>query len=284
MGSDCAVSEECRVPRVVRNMRKGRVMVRRSVNEFAYAHARIRGRIGDMPGAREWQQIVNAGDLETTIETMSGAGLHYWVSDFPRHPSAGEIERACLVSLLGVLLFTARLIPERWTDTGQWLLQLPHVLQLRMVQSPDLEKKQLLPGSPFLSVIEMPAEQRYKVLKDSDYGAYLGQQAPPESCWAMQLERKLPLLDASERHAIARLRGLLEQHTRAMRADMAPAQIWMERSALFERLKALLAGDPFQVITLLIYAVLESIQFERVRAVLLLRAYKWPAQLLGGLN
>ena len=260
------------------------MMARRAVNELAYAHARIRGRIGDMPDARHWQQIVNAGDLETTIETMSGAGLQYWVSDFPRHPSAGEIERACLVSLLGVLLFTARMLPQRWADSGQWLLQLPHVLQLRMVQSPDPDKKQLLPGSPFLSALSVPAEQRLKVLKEGDYGVYMDQEVPPESRWMMQFERSLPSLDAAERHAVARLGNLLQQHSQAMQADMAPARIWMERSALFEHLRALLAGDPFQVITLLIYAVLESIQFERVRAVLLLRAHQWPAQLLGGLN
>lgn len=255
----------------------------RPVNEYAYAHARIRGRIGDMPDEAGWQRIINAGDLETTIESMSGSGLQYWVTDFPRHPEPLEIERRCLFSLLGVCLFVSAHLPERWRATGQWLLQLPHVLQLRAVLSVNSEKKQLLPGSPFLALLSLPVAERGKTLRGGAYAVYLDDALSPESCWVARFESSLPKLSSQERHMISRLSNLLLEHQRRVEPAMTPEQVWTERSVLFDRLKALLAGDPFHIGTLLIYAMLESIQFERVRATLLLRAYQWPTSLLGGL-
>ncbi len=255
----------------------------RQVNEFAYAHARIRGRIGDMPDEQGWQQIVNAGDLETTIEAMAGSGLQYWVTDFPRHPSPREVERRCLISLLGICLFVNAHLPERWKQTGRWIMQLPHVLQLRAVLSVNADKKQLLPGSPFLGLMSQTPGQRLKLIAEGPYADYLDERLSPERRWAEAFETGLPTISAQERHTITRLGKLLADHYRAMEPEMTAEQVWLQRSALFERLKGVLAGDPFNIGTLLIYALLESIQFERVRAVLLLRAYRWPTKLLGGL-
>ena len=259
-------------------------MSERRVNEYAYAHARIRGRIGDMPDERGWQHVINAGDLETTIEAMAGAGLQYWVTDFPRRPSPEEVERRCLISLLGICMFTNAQLPERWKRTGHWLLQLPHVLQLRAALSANANKKQLLPGSPFLGLVSQAPEQRFKILREGQYAPYLEDGCSPESCWAAQFEASLPGINAQERHTIKRLGKLLAGHYQAIEPDMSPEQVWIQRGALFEHLKEVLAGDPFHIGTVLIYALLETIQFERVRAVLLLRAYQWPTKLLGGLS
>lgn len=258
-------------------------MSSRPVNEYAYAHARIRGRIGNMPDEAVWQRIVNAGDLETTIESMSGSGLQYWVTDFPRHPEPLEIERRCLLSLMGICLFVSTHLSERWKATGQWLLELPHVLQVSAALSIDADKKQLLPASPFLALMALPAVERGKMLREGAYAFYLDEALSPESRWMARFESSLPKLNSQERHTISRLSKLLLEHHRRIEPDMTPDQVWIERSALFDRLKALLAGNPFHIGTLLIYAILESIQFERVRAILLLRAYKWPTSLLGGL-
>lgn len=255
----------------------------RPVNEYAYAHARIRGRIGDMPDEAGWQRIINAGDLETTIESMSGSGLQYWVTDFPRHPEPLEIERRCLISLLGVCLFVSTQLPERWRATGQWLLELPHVLQLRTALSVNANKKQLLPGSPFLALISLPAAERGKTLQEGVYAGYLDEELSPESRWIARLDSSLPKLNIHERHTISRLSNLLLEHRSKIEPGMTPEQVWTERSALFDRLKEVLAGNPFHIGTLLIYAMLEGIQFERVRAILLLKAYQWPTSLLGGL-
>lgn len=258
-------------------------MAGRPVNEYAYAHARIRGRIGDMPDEAGWQRIINAGDLETTIETMSGSGLQYWVTDFPRHPEPLEIERRCLISLLGICLFVSAHLPERWRRTGQWLLQLPHVLQLSAALSVNVDEKQLLPGSPFQPLISLPVSHRNKALREGEYAVYFEEGKSPESSWAAHFESSLPKLQNQERHTISRLVTLLVEYYRMIEPDMTSEQVWIVRTEMYNRLKLVLAGDPFQIGTLLIYALLESIQFERIRAILLLRVYQWPTRLLGGL-
>lgn len=253
------------------------------VSEYAYIHARIRGRIGVMPDEKEWRQILNAGGLETTIEAMSASGLNHWVSDFPRRPPPLEIERRCLLSLVGTFLFVEAHLPERWKPTGRWLLQLPHVLQLRTALSERVEKNQLLPGSPFTDLVSLTPAQRRQSLQDSDYSDYLNDQSAPETRWAARFESTLPDVSVREVHSLTRLRGLILEHFSGIEPQLQPEQVWLHRASLFERLKLALAGDPFYISTLLIYAALESIQFERVRAVLLLRAYQWPGKLLGGM-
>lgn len=255
----------------------------RSVSHYAYVHARIRGRIAAMPGKNGWQQILNASDLETAIETMSAAGLQYWVADFPRRPAPAEIERRCLISLLGIALFVTRYLPRHWENTAQWLLDLPHLLQLRTVLSANADKGLLLPGSPFHDIILQPRPQRRKLLADSRYGSYLDDTHPPESCWAQRFASTLPVVQGQEAQVIKHLVQVLSEHFRGIKPGMSAEQVWVQRRVLAARLRLLLAGDPFHGGILLIYALLECIQFERIRAILLLRAYQWPQKMLGGL-
>ncbi len=255
----------------------------RAVSEYAFPHARIRGRLGSMPDDVGWQKIINAGDLETTIETMATSGLLHWVKGFPRSPAPEEIERRCLISLLEVSLFIKQHLPDRWKDTGKWLSQLPHVLQIRLLLSVNADKRMLLPGSPFLPVLLQSTAQRFAALREGDYAVYLDDECTPESCWAARFQSQTPVVKGHERRVITRITQLLVEHHQQLANALPPDQVWAQRKALFERLKCLLAGDPFHAGTVLIYGLLESIQFERVRAVLLLRAYQWPASLLRGL-
>lgn len=259
-------------------------MINRAVNEYAFVHARIRARIGLMPDDADWQNILNAGDLETSIETMSTMGLSHWVKDFPREPAPEEIERRCLIGLLGICLFIAQHLPERWKEAGQWIAQLPHVLQIRLSLSANAEKDNLLPGSPFTALLSQAEAQRYTAIDESHYGIYLHREKIPESCWAERFYTLLPKVRGHEQKVIRHITQLLEEHQQQLASSQTPDQVWAQRKKLFEQLKYLLAGNPFHAGTLLIYGLLESIQFERVRAILLLRAYQWPSSLLGGLS
>jgi len=259
-------------------------MINRSVKQYAFAHARIRARIGLMPNEGGWQRILDAGDLETTIEVMSTSGLGHWVSDFPRKPTADEIERRCLISLLGITLFISQLLPGHWKATGHWIARLPHVLQIRPLLSGSAENGFLLPGSPFTRVLSQAVEQRYQSIQDSEYGIYLDPDKVPEARWAEQLNTQFPVVKGYEQQLIMRITQLLSEHQQALSSPLPAEQIWSQRKTLFEQLKYLLAGNPFHAGTLFVYGLLESIQFERVRAILLLRAYRWPPSLLGGLS
>lgn len=259
-------------------------MINRAVNDYAFAHARIRARIGLMPNESTWQRILDTDDLETTIETMSTSGLAYWVNDFPRNPRPDEIERRCLIGLLGIALFVSHLLPRRWQATGRYIAQLPHVMQIRPLLSTRAEKGFLLPGSPFTEVLSQAVEQRAKTIKASKYGVYIDSDKIPEVRWAEQLHTQFPTVRGHEQQLIRRIIQLLSKHQHMLNSPLLPEQIWSQRKTLFEQLKYLLAGNPFHAGTLFVYGLLESIQFERVRAILLLRAYQWPPPLLRGLN
>jgi len=253
-------------------------------SEFAYVNARVRARIGDMPNNADWQKILNAGDLETTIETMATSGLTHWVKDFPRNPTPEEIEKCCLLNLLGTCLFLTQYLPEHWRSVSKWLLQLPHVLQIQPLLSENIDKQMLLPGSPFLPILPLALAQRREAIKEGEYCIYIDEQLPPESCWAQQFNAQLPTIKGYERQVIERITQFLSTHYELVLNADSVDQVWIQRNILFDRLKSLLSGPPFHTGTILIYGLLESLQFERVRATLLLRAYQWSPSLLRGLS
>jgi len=259
-------------------------MTELAVRDYAFAHARIRGRIGDMPDDAGWQKVINAGDLETTIEAMASSGLLHWVEGFPRNPKPEEIERRCLISLLSISLFVKKSLPGQWKEIGLWLLQLPNVLQIQPLLSADSDKEMLLPGSPFLSIFNSSIAERKAALLESEYAVYLEDGRTPEDCWATQFQSRLPTINGHERRVIIRITQLLAAHQLLLTQALSPDDTWAQRKTLFERLKRQLAGNPFHAGTVLIYGLLESIQYERVRAILLLRAHRWPSMLLRGLS
>lgn len=273
-------------------------MIAYRVVRYAESQARIRARLGSMPDMKQWWHIAQAGDLNHMIERMRIHGLGFWLSGLPREPDTLVIEEhlrkraACFIDEL------QRLLPKHWSLAREWLRLLPNLLTLRLLLHYE---KPSLPHDldiPLQNVASLPLDQRLAALKHTAYAPLVSFEASPESLWLEQFMSRLPGVSGWEAAMLTRIKNILKENlieieqsrlscreaalsnqqmaNRETTTKQAPdSSQWLLRDQLFKRLHALLAGDPFHVGMILIYGLLEGIQFERLRGLLLARSQHW---------
>lgn len=211
---------------------------------YAEAQARILARVGDMPDAAQWRYISEARDLDTLIARMRENGLQRWIRDLPRAPDTIDIERQLESGVLELLGELDRLIPGNLTALRRWLRS---GAELRNAPQP---------------------------------AGWLG--------WWSGLSGTVSRLPRHDRASVARLHALVERHLNAILGasrDTAsdPDRQWQWRNELIARLGTLRCGDPFNVGLILIYGLLQVLQFERARALLISVSRGWePPDVLRG--
>lgn len=252
--------------------------------------------MGDMPDAYLWRQLVQARDVEAAIEQMAAGGLGFWVGGLSRRPGSAEIERHCEQRLVAMTEFVGGLLPDDWRNVAGWLEQLPLVLQMRRMlapANPDPGPERDLPADSNLgALVALPAEERRRaVLETSPLGIYLSDEQAPETLWLRRFSSRLPELARQERALMERLIRLLQRHGRKQEqlrrsvrggAQESTGGSWALREELFHKLRLLFAGDPFNAMLVLVYGLMELIQFERVRGVLLMQTFGWSNSDLSG--
>jgi hypothetical protein len=261
------------------------------VLELAQMQAWVRARIGLMPDDARWHYIADAVELDNLIERMRDNGLAYWVRELPRSPSTGAIEDHLDARLAGLLFELGRMLPARWRGLRPWLNTGARLLYLgRLRGETELDDTQLKdPWLRALSRLSLP--ERREQLRRSVYQDYVTSDAPLD-LWIAEFSRHRPPVTEREGYMIGRLQRLLDQHRfdiealsrAALSASPDHAAQWRLRGELAQRLRALLGGSPFHATLMLIYGLLEALQYERCRALLLSRARNWqrPELALGG--
>ena len=261
------------------------------VLELAQMQARVRARIGQMPDDARWHYVADAVELDNLIERMRDNGLSYWVRELPRSPDTAAIEDYLDARLAALLLDLIRMLPARWRGLRPWLTTGARLLYLeRMAADAEIDDVPL--QDPWLRELSrLPPPERREQLRQSTLREYLEADAPLER-WMGEFSRHCPPLTQREGYVVGRIERLLQQHRMAIEAlhqvrqdqsqDLA-AQ-WRLRGELAQRLRALLGGSPFHASLVLIYGLLEALQYERCRALLIGRARNWrrPELALGG--
>ena len=255
---------------------------------YADAQARVRARLGAMPNEAAWQYVADASELDNLIERMRARGLAHWVTDLPRSPETSIIERCLLQHLLDLLVNLGELLPARWRGVARWLTRAGNLAWAqRLLVDPDGEVPQRI--DPVLKpVFALPADQREASLRQTPYDRYLSSPSPFD-CWLADFEAARPSVAGREAYVLKRIAREIERHRDQLldlRKETAlspdPAAQWRLRERLARELRALLGGDPFHAGLILIYALLEALQFERCRALLVARSRGWERPQLTG--
>ncbi len=241
-----------------------------------------------MPNETGWRYVADASDLDNLIERMRGSGLAHWVTDLPRSPATRTIERCLLQHLLDLLVNLGQLLPGRWQAVERWLTRAGNLAWAqRLLVEPDDEVPQRI--DPVLkSIFSLPLNEREKKIRQTSYHPYLSSGSPFDR-WLAEFGRIHPRVCGREAYVINRIvreinrhrAQLLELRKRAVPSP-DPAAQWRLREQLAQELRALIGGDPFHAGLVLIYGLLEALQFERCRALLVARAHGWERPELPG--
>lgn len=259
-----------------------------SVFHFADTQARVRARLGAMPNEAGWRYISDASDLDNMIERMRGNGLAHWVADLPRSPETQTIESCLLQHLLELLEYVGNLLPARWRAVKRWLIRAGNLgWAQRLLQEADVEAPQRI--DPVLEpLFSLPGDERGKRLRQTPYHRYLSASSAFDR-WLSDFDRARPSVSGREAYVLARIVKEVDRHrTRLLELrkqatiSADPAAQWRLREQLARELRVLVGGDPFHAGLVLIYALLEALQYERCRALLIARARGWERPALSG--
>jgi hypothetical protein len=237
------------------------------VVRHANMQARVRARLGDLPGRELWRELAEVRRLDALLERLRASTLAFWVRDLPRHPEPPAIERQLAQQWHARQRETARLLPETWKSFRRWL-ELGAALSLLPVA---------LAGAGDASVARHG--------EAAGHARFLDGTRVRWRAWRQEgrgMLRDLRGVPADTARRLERLWLAHEQtivQRRAVVSDVGvdPDAQWFLRAQLERGLHDLAAGDPFHPALVPILLGLEWIQFERARALLLARAYGWPA-------
>jgi len=265
------------------------------LTHYADVNARVRARLGAMPAEVAWRDMAAAVDLPNMIERMRQHGLAWWLSDLPREVDRRTLE-AHLHHRAGQMLErVCGWLPASWQALRAHLRLLPLLAPLRALAGGDPVTLQFPDDSPLRDLARLEAAARHEALAESPWAPLLARDATPQDNWWRILPATMPRCRGHEARVLARLLRMLQTHSsvlgarrEVMASDAAAAhdgdtRQWALRAELAQQLRELLAfGHPFHAGVVLCYGLIEALQFERMRALLVGRASGWPVHIVMG--
>jgi len=265
--------------------------------KFAHVQAKLRARIGKLPGEHTWRALAlnPAGEL---LDGLEGIGVDFWLRGLPENVSRDGLERHFMGRIRVLLRRVGSWLPREWDEFRSQLILAPDVFWLAPVLAGEDPGTRLDADSELQRAARAAPAQRRGVLEQTSFAGFLERSERPEIVWRNELLAAVPRLACSERRPVERLRKVLDayhadksaeferlagQSEPAARRETGEAGHWSRHRSLEEKLYSLLAGDPFHPALILIYALLELLTMEKLRALLLCRLLGWspPAALTG---
>lgn len=236
-----------------------------------------------MPDEARWHYIADSSNLDNLIERMRSSGLAHWVVALPRSPDTFTIEHHLQRQLQNLLENVGDLLPDHQAEIKRWLNVANNLIWAqRLLTESDIEPTAQIDAA-LKPIFSLPADERKKRLEQTPYHKYLSTSSPFDR-WLMDFSSTRPSVSGREAYVLRRLVksvlrhraqiiDLRKQATTGSVVDMA-AQ-WRLRDELARELRGLIGGDPFHAGLILIYCLLELMQYERCRALLVARSRGW---------
>ncbi len=254
--------------------------------EYADAQARARARIGAMPDESAWRYMAAATDLDNAIARMRASGLGHWVAALPRSPDTATLEHQLADRLQGLIGSIVRLLPGRWQGLKGWLREGAELVQSRLLMS-----------STDGGIAQTSSDGHLRASHLPDRGALnrgprIRQKDDPDGMtaafdlWMADFAQRCPRVTGRERYVVRRIRRIVSDHLQqivllrelAARSELIDINVqWRLRHQLANDLRSLLGGDPFHAGVILIYGLLELLQYEKCRALLIAQSRHWGA-------
>jgi hypothetical protein len=259
---------------------------------YAVIQARIRARIGKIPGDKEWRNLAVNLDLQSLLDAMNHRGLGFWITDLTASADPERIERLIFRRLRLLISEIGDLLPQDWSGVSKWLSAAPDIFWVDSITRGASPALFIDIDSPLNELIRLPVDQRHDSIMNSNLAQFVIEGQRSEQVWLDLLPSVLPKLNFPEQKVFRKLNGIFRDYLFEKNELVAgwqslnpggalmglPVTTSQTHAAVKQQLHTLLAGDPFHAGTIVIYGLLEFLNMVKTRELLLSRVYGWSLQ------
>jgi hypothetical protein len=245
-------------------------------NQFAYVQARLQARHGQRPSEDRWRLLESSPDLASYLQGARSTSLRPWVVHLPAESSTHQVERSLRIDWEAYVGEVSAWVPPPWRASVDWFATLPYLpIFVHLVQGEPI------PGwvrdDPSLTHLatEDPDRRREALSASALSGIAdaVSEGVSPMVAWLDGWASTWPEVGAGVARSLTQIRMAFERHAEAIRLDPAsyPAGPRL-RAPLLARLNNLFRRHSGQIAAVFAHIGLMSLDLERMRGGLVIRA------------
>jgi hypothetical protein len=245
-------------------------------NQFAYVQARLQARHGQRPSEDRWRLLESSPDLASYLQGARSTSLRPWVVHLPPESNAHRVERSLRNDWEAYVGDVSAWVPRPWRAGVDWYATLPYlpffVHLLRGEPVPGWMRDDASLGH--LATAE--PDRRREALTASVMGgiadALTGGVAPMVA-WLNGWAANWPEVGSGVARSLLEIRAAFERHYETIRLNPAGHPVGPRlRAPLLARLNTLFRRHSGQIAAVFAHIGLMSLDLERMRGGLVIRA------------
>jgi hypothetical protein len=245
-------------------------------NQFAYVQARLQARHGQRPSEDRWRLLESSPDLASYLQGARSTALRPWVMHLPSESNAHQVERSVRGDWEAYVGEVSAWVPPPWRAGVDWFATLPYLPFFVHLVRGEPVPGWMRDDASLGHLATEDLDRRREALAASVMGGIaqgLTEGAAPMVAWLNGWAATWPAVGAGVARSLLEVRTAFERHDEEIRLDPAnsPAGPRLRRP-LLARLNTLFRRHSGQIAAVFAHIGLMSLDLERMRGGLVIRA------------
>lgn len=239
--------------------------------DFAYAQARIQGRLARLPAEDEWQRLAASRTLASFLEEARLGPLRNWVKGFSGQSDVHDLEAGLRSLNREALDDLCGWVPAPWRDALSWTRWLAYLPLFAYLGAGGLMPGWVARDPELGGLLGEEGALDPQCLVNAGLDVLMRSEQGPAAAWIAQWRRRWPRCGRETSGNLEAMTALLAGHVERLRR-ISPEATWSLRREVRGKLQLSLHRRTLQPEVPFIYLALTALDLERLRAALVTRA------------
>lgn len=245
-------------------------------NQFAYVQARLQARHGQRPGEERWRLLESTPDIASYLQGARSTSLRPWVAHMPAESSPHQVERSLRGDWEAYVAELSAWMPSSWRASVDWFSTLPYLPFFTHLVRDQPIPAWMRDDMTLAHLTSEDPDRRREALQASVMGGIgdaIREGVAPTVAWLDGWSETWPEVRPDVERSLLQLRSALEKNAEAIRLDPSIHPVGPKlRAPLTARLNSLFRKYSGQVAAVFAHIALMSLDLERMRGGLVIRA------------
>lgn len=245
-------------------------------NQFAYVQARLQARHGQRPGEERWRLLESTPDIASYLQSARSTALRPWVAHMPAESSHHQVERSLRDDWEAYVAEVSAWVPTPWRSSVDWFATLPYLPFFAHLVRDEPVPGWMREDMTLAHLATEDPDRRREALQASVMGGIgdaIRDGVSPMVAWLDGWSVTWPDVGKGIENSLMQLRVALERHSEAILLDPSAHPVGPRlRAPLLARLNSLFRRHSGQIGAVFAHIALMSMDLERMRGGLVIRA------------